>query len=163
MRDDDLLEVHLLQFPVALWGRAKEHSDALEREFALMSMSSSGASAGGDHPIPGRLVELVTTVRAQYAASTSTQEEMLYAALDEGRDVIDDLVYRVPAHAADATRQLGEVYDEADRFCREGEHLLTLGSPDEVVVFRRWFLDEFVRQRDGQAPLPWPEHLAGQG
>lgn len=152
-----LLDVHLLQFPVALWGRTKEHSEALQREFALMSMGS----AGGEHPIPARLVELVSAVRTRYKASTSAQEELLYAALDAGRDVVD-LVYRVPAQAVDAARQLRQVYDEADEFCREGEHLLTRCSPDDVAVLRRWFLDEFARQCDGHAPTPWPEHLATQ-
>lgn len=153
-----MLEVHLLQFPVELWGRATEHSDALQREFALMSMGAEGD--GDERPVPTRLLELVASLRSQYASATSTQEELLYSALDDGRAVLDDLVYRVPAQAAEASLQLDTMYDEADAYCREGQHLLTLTTPAELVAFRRWFLGEFVRQAQGQQPTPWPSHPA---
>lgn len=39
------------------------------------------------------------------------------------RDVIDDHVLLLPAAAAPA---LGDIIDEADAFCRTGQHLLTL-------------------------------------
>ena len=44
--------------------------------------------------------------------------------------------------------------DEADVFCREGE-LLTLATPADEVAFRRWFLNEFVRQLRGEPPRRW--------
>jgi hypothetical protein len=125
-----------------------------------MDMSASGTSAGGSRPVPRRLLELVATLRAQYGAATSAQEELLCAALDEGRDTVDDLVYVVPSGAAQASAQLEKVYDEADEYSREGSHLLTLSTPDDLVAFRRWFLGEFVRQAEGHAPTPWPEHPA---
>jgi hypothetical protein len=48
--------------------------------------------------------------------------------------------------------------DEADEYCRRGEHLLTLETPPELVRFRRWYLQEFVNQIAGAAPEPWPDY-----
>jgi hypothetical protein len=153
---DAVVDVHLLQFPVQLWGRAREHSDALQREFALMSMSSSGASAGGDRPVPVRLVELMNRLRAQYSTTTAAPEALLEASLEQGREVVDDLVYTVPVAAGEASAQVRATFDEADEFCRQGKHLLTLETPDELVAFRHWYLDEFIRQLAGEVPRPWP-------
>ena len=61
----------------------------------------------------------------------------------------------MPADVADACVHLRDSLDAADDFCREGEHLLTLASPDDVVAYRRWFLDEFVHQVAGDPPRPW--------
>jgi hypothetical protein len=157
---DQTVEVHLLRLPVALWGRAREHSDEMQREFALMSMSASGASDGDERTVPVRLVELSRTLRSQYATATSAQEQQLEAALEAGTDELDDLVYVLPPAAADASRQLAALYDEADEHCRQGEHLLTLSTPDDLVAFRRWFLGEMAEQLGGRAPTPWPEYAA---
>lgn len=157
---DRTVEVHLLQFPVELWGRAREHSDEMQREFALMSISSPGLSASGERPVPVRLVELSRTLRSQYATATSTQQRQLEAALEAGQQELEDLVYVLPPAAADASRQLAALFDEADEHCRRGEHLLTLATPADLVVFRRWFLGEMARQIEGGAPTPWPAYAA---
>jgi hypothetical protein len=48
--------------------------------------------------------------------------------------------------------------DEADEFCRRGRHLLTLETPPELVVFRKWYLQEFIDQIErGAEPTAWPE------
>jgi hypothetical protein len=66
----------------------------------------------------------------------------------------------VPSSARDACIELEKLLDEADEFCRSGEHLLTLAASPEVVSFRRWFLTEFVRQIDGEDPISWAEYQA---
>ena len=48
--------------------------------------------------------------------------------------------------------------DEADAYCREGAHLLTVATPPEELRFRRWFISEFVVQVGGAAPTPWPDY-----
>lgn len=48
-----------------------------------------------------------------------------------------------------------EIGLRASDFCREGT-VLTLTPHDDVVAFRRWYLDELIRQVDGGAPTPWP-------
>jgi hypothetical protein len=150
-----LLEVHLLQVPVPLWAQAQEHSDSLQREFALMSM---GGTADGERSVPARLLELVAALRGQYSSATTEQVQQLLAAHGEGRGELPELVYRVPPGAAQAAQQVGDMFDEADAFCRDGRHLLTLATPPELVAFRRWYLGEFVRQADGSPPVPWPAY-----
>jgi len=51
--------------------------------------------------------------------------------------------------------------DEADDYCRRGDHLLTLATPAEELRFRRWFVGEFVEQLGGAAPTPWPAYAGG--
>ena len=46
--------------------------------------------------------------------------------------------------------------DEADRYCRQGRHLLTLATPDDLLAYRRWYLREIAEQLAGAAPVPWP-------
>ncbi len=50
--------------------------------------------------------------------------------------------------------------DEADDYCRAGQHLLTLVTPPEALAFRRWYLGEFVRQIAGEQPRPWTDWRA---
>lgn len=145
-----LHEVHLLQVPVRVWARAQEQSESLQREFALVASDPRG--------VPARLLELVGVLRTQYAETTSEQEERLLNAVDAGEEVIDDLVYRVPAEAGEAARALGTLYDEADEHCRAGEHLLTLAPDEELLRFRWWFLDQFTDQLAGAPPVAWPDY-----
>ena len=79
------------------------------------------------------------------------------AALERGEIAID-LTYRVPPVAAGAVQALDEMLDEADEYCRRGDHLLTLAAPPESVRFRKWFLGGFTDQFGGAAPTPWPGH-----
>ena len=43
---------------------------------------------------------------------------------------------------------------EVETYCRNGD-LLTLSPPEEIRAFWIWFLLEFVRQADGDAPQSW--------
>jgi hypothetical protein len=64
-------------------------------------------------------------------------------------------VYDVPSAARPAIERLDSVLEEADEFCRQGEHLLTLATPPDLVQFRRWNLREVLSQLDGAPPTPW--------
>lgn len=151
---EDLVEVQLLELPVPLWSQTAQLTDELLREFAL---ATAQADDDEEHHLPGRLTRLLDELNARYAASSSSQEQQLHAAAADGRAVLEQLVYRVPAAAGPASLRLADMLDEADTYCRDGQHLLTLAAPDDVVAFRRWFLGEFVRQSAGAAPVPWPE------
>ncbi len=149
----ELLRVHLRQFPVELWLQATEHSDALQREFTLMN-----SPVADDTHVPRRLLDLVAALRAQYSTATTAQQELLFSAAAAGTTVLDEVVYEVPPGAAQAARTLSAMYDEADEYCRQGRHLLTLAATVQLVAFRRWFLGEFSAQDAGGAPTPWPEY-----
>lgn len=150
-----LVEVHLRQLPVQLWARTQQLTDELLREFAL---AAAQADDEQEHHLPGRLTQLMETLTQQFDGVSTEQEQQLFAAAAAGDEVIDDLVFSVPPEAAPASRQLGAMLEEADEYCREGQHLLTLAAPEDVVRFRRWYLWSFVRQIEGDPPVGWPDY-----
>lgn len=150
----DLVEVHVRSIPVATWARAQEHTDELLREFTLIAGQQSN---GGSQDLPVRLVNLVADLTAIYGNLSAEQGEQLAAAADAGQPEID-LTYQIPAQAAGAIVQLRDLLDEADRYCRAGEYLLTLATPPELVRFRNWYLDEVAGQLQGRPPTPWPQY-----
>jgi hypothetical protein len=104
------------------------------------------------------LADSIEQLNADFGGVSTTQEQQLFDAAAAGEVVIDDLEFALPAAAGPACIVLGDMLEEADDYCRAGQHLLTLASSDEVVRFRRWYLVEMVRQLDGAAPVPWPEY-----
>jgi len=151
--------VRMLQLPVQLWAASQEHSDELLREFALMTVGSAEHSPDSV-PVPVRLLELVDQLTRRYAGTSDEQRERLFAAAVRGEQVIDELDYCLPVAVGPACVELAQMLDEADRYCREGAHLLTLATPDDVRLFRDWYLGEVQRQLDGAEPVPWPDFLA---
>lgn len=156
-----LLEVHLRQIPVALWMRAREHTDELFREFALIALAVSEPDQA-EH-VPARLTALAAELNRRYAPLTVEQEAQLTEAAQAGQEYVDDLVFRVPADAGAAAAHLDELLDLADDYCRAGRHLLTLAAAEEVTRFRRWYLGQFAGQLRGAAPVPWPDREPDPG
>ena len=148
----ELVEVRLLRLPLQLWQRTQEHVDGLLREFALIAQDDEGRAAA-----PGRLLALVHELSAGFGSFSEAQRVQMEEALERGEEEID-LTYRVPPAAAPAAQQLGDMLDEADQYCRRGDHLLTLATPEEELRFRRWYISEFVDQLGGARPTPWPDH-----
>ncbi|MDQ2827225.1 MAG: hypothetical protein M3Y04_09760 [Actinomycetota bacterium] len=153
MTDPALVEVRLLRFPLILWGRSQEHVDELLREFALIAESE------GEHPsVPRRLLALVAELTKTFAGISLSTERHRDDAIARG-ETVTDLVYHIPPGASGAIRHLGEMLDQADEYCRQGSHLLTLQTSADQLAFRRWFLDEFLDQIAGAAPTPWTDEL----
>ncbi len=151
MSDD--VEVRLLSYPLDLFLRAQEHADDLLREFVLISRSHDVDPTS--RRTPERLVALVDDLTTTYAGMSEVPRADRDAAIERGETRID-LVYVFPRAALEPVRHLGEALDEADEFCRQGRHLLTLETPPDLVEFRHWFMGEFERQAAGQPPTPWP-------
>ena len=147
------VEVRLLNYPLDLFLRAQEHADDLLREFVLIS--SSGDADPTRTRTPARLVALVDELTTTYAGMSEVPRADRDAAIERG-ELRVDLLYVFPLQALEPVRHLGQALDEADEFCRQGRHLLTLETPPDLVVFRHWFMGEFERQAAGQAPIPWP-------
>ena len=155
--DDQLVQVHLLQLPVRLAARAQEQFQELLREFTLIA---TDGSTPGDEPVPARLLQLVDVLTQQYGGMNTEAEDRLEDAIARRRTVIEDHVLDVPKAAGPGAQALGDIIDEADEYCRSGQHLLTLAALPEVVAYRRWYLGEVVSQLAGGAPVPWPQHTA---
>ena len=150
----DLHEVRLLGFPLALYGRAQEHHEELMREFQLLALDTDST-----HPVPRRLVDLVDELTNDYAGFTDAPNAARDEAYARGDESVD-LTYVVPHSVAQAATRLGEMLDEADDFCRDGDRLLTLATPPDAVALRQWQLGEFARQIGGEEPTSWPEWLS---
>jgi hypothetical protein len=149
---DELVEVRLIGLPLEVWQRTQEHVDGLLREFALIVQDAEARAAA-----PGRLLSLVEELSAGYGSFSEEQRREMEAALERAERSID-LTYEVPAAAAGAARQLGDMLDEADDYCRRGDHLLTLATPPDALRFRHWFISEFVDQLGGAPPTPWADY-----
>jgi hypothetical protein len=148
----ELHTVRFVRFPLPLFSRARQHGEALLREFAIMA-------AGVTPPdVPKRLIELVRSLEARYGGLNAETEELVERALTRGDNEVDFEI-RVPPEMSQVAKELRGMLDEADEYCRRGD-LLTLATVDEQRDLRNWYLDEVVRQLDGKAPTPWPEWKA---
>jgi len=150
---EPLLVVHLVAAPLRVWERAGVHTSELVREFSLMAIGRQDSGVTPARYVPQRLVELAADLQARYAGISEQQVTELDDALAAGQRV-RDFTYPVPASVAQACQQLQDLLDEADAYCEQGE-LMTLVSPPEQREFRRWYLQEFVRQISGEPPAPW--------
>ena len=151
---DGLVTVKLLGLPIDIHARSSEHSDELMREFTYIRAQSEDPDR---KTVPAKLLDLVDELTGRYAGFTAGSQAELEEAIRTGKDAID-LEYVVPPDVAAACIHLGELLDAADEYCREGEVLLTLATPDDLVAYRCWFLEEFVRQAAGEAPRPWSSY-----
>lgn len=152
---EDLVEVRLLELPLDVHERAQAQSDGLKREFRLVVEQ---VRAGEDVDVPRRLLELITQLSAQYGGFTEAVEARIEGALARGEVLLDEVVFTVPPSAAQAAQVLGAALAEADAYCREGKHLLSLAPPQDVLRYRDWYLGEFVSQIDGRPPTPWSRY-----
>jgi hypothetical protein len=158
--EPELLEVRLIGVPVSVWSRSNQHFEELMREFTLIAQQL----AEHDDPahVPQRLIDLVQRLTAEYSAFGEPQEDRLRAAAEANEEAVD-LVYRMPRSVVGAAVELGNLLDEADAYCRAGQHLLTLATPEDCVRLRWWYLDQFIDQAAGRPPVPWPDYVYQPG
>lgn len=147
MSGDDLVTFHVNGLPITVQARAQEHADELTRELTLIGAALR--EDGNRRDLPARLVDLIAQLTARYSVLTAEQEQQIEDAIEADHDTID-LSYRLPASAAAAARDLGDVLDEADDYCRTGQLLPTLATPDDLVAYRRWFLSQLTCQAPGR-------------
>jgi len=142
--------VWLRRYPLRLGTRASEHYESVYRELALLASSDEGA------PVPGTLLELLEEMDRR-SARNNASEQVRDEALARGEDSLD-IELHVPADVVGVAQRVEQLLDEADAFCRDGT-LLTLEPSGDVVEFRRWYIDELVRQIAGEPPRPWSGEL----
>ena len=145
---DELVEVQLLKLPIILQRQSAEHHDALMRELTLVRASTATNS------LPDRLLALTEELSGRFGTFSEGPRAAIDNAFRSGEDYID-VTYQVPPETGDAVTQLAELLDEADDYCRSGEHLVTTATPPELVAYRQWLVDEFTNQIAGRAPRPW--------
>jgi hypothetical protein len=154
--DEPSVEVRLLNFPLPLFLHSRERHDELQREFTLMAIRPPEQRPG--HEVPARLLELIDVLGRQYGGAADRSDADRDAAIERG-EVSVDLTYELPPSAGPALRQLDQLMEDADAFCRS-EDLLTLAATPTETRFRRWYLEQFMVQLAGGDPTPWdgPTH-----
>ncbi len=149
--------VTFLDFPLQVGVRARQHREALLREFAIIAIGG-----GTEADVPKRLLEIARLHADRYSRLNPEADDAVDAAISRGEQFIDFDV-SVPDRIKGDTVDLAPILFEVDEYCRNGD-LLTLSPPADVRRFWMWFLSEFVRQLDGEAPRSWkafspkPEH-----
>ena len=145
----DTRTVRLIGVPVDLLVRGQEHSEDLRLEFALIAASDSDS-------VPARVISIADSMRNKYAGAVVAPQETIDNAVAAGRESVD-VEYHVPPEARQSAEELAALYEEADEFCRRGD-MLTLATPAEAAQLRQWFFGEFMRQIDGEPPIPWDDY-----
>jgi hypothetical protein len=153
---ESMRRVVLVDFPVRHMQRAREHSEALLREFAVIVHGADDEEAR----VPARLLELAAESQRRYAGLNPHAEAIVEEALARGDEFVD-LELDVPVSFKDETIAAVPVLLEVEQYCINGE-LLTLVPPADVRQFWAWYLGEFVRQADGGEPVSWRHHRAAQ-
>jgi anti-sigma regulatory factor (Ser/Thr protein kinase) len=151
----DLLHVELGDVPTDLLLAAKSHVDSLVREFEL---ASAGEVAGLTAEVPAHLAGALRSVVDRFS---DARVAIKHQALDAARAASPStrLALDLPIAAADAAEEYLAALDEVDTYCR-AKRLLTLETPPQHRVFRRWYVGELVgqlRAAAAGAPTPSPE------
>ncbi len=141
----------LRDYPLRLWAQQQEHYDALLREFQLLLV---GEAASDRHHAPRQLVDLADMFTTRFGPLLDAINAERQAALDRGLDRIDSVVPLVEG-APELLRQVEQVMDAVDEYCRSGDLLVLPRSP-ELLALNSWSLGELVRQYEGGEPTPWP-------
>jgi hypothetical protein len=141
--NDSIVDVILLDVPVALWAKSREHRERMLAELA-----------GGPGDVPARVIAALAHARDEYPTITETADAELSTA-SRRHDATVDVAYPVPLRAREELLALVAALDEAD------DHARTVGredlvTPDDLVAFRRWYFGEIERQLDGGFPSAWP-------
>ncbi len=138
--------------PTDLLIAAKAHIDNVVRELTL---ARSGEQSGALE-VPDHLARLIATVVDGFSDARDAIKRQALAAAKRG-DPRTRLTLHLPASAADAGEAYLAALDEADRYSRAAR-LLTLETPPDHRLFRRWYVEAVIRElRDvaaGRRPEP---------
>lgn len=154
----ELVTINLIGVPLDIQARSSEHQDGLRREFRML-VEEGRADQGS---VPARLVALATELDLRFQSFSAAGRAEVEAAGVRG-DASVDLTLEVSPAIGPAAREFGKMLEEADEYCSAGEHLLTLRTPPDIVMFRNWALDELIHQADGALPIPWPAYKSAAG
>lgn len=147
---EDGLPVLLRDLPADLYAACHVHHQELRRELRLLALAH-----GDSYPIASSISRVFRSFDDQLRQSSGA--ESLDALLERTTGRVDVRLV-VPQTLPHTASRMIDVLELADTFCRS-ERLLSLATSPEQRAFRRWYLGEFVRQGDGEAPTPWSADL----
>jgi hypothetical protein len=147
--------VVLLEYPVVLSMRLKEHYDALTRECQLLWAAAKqhrgNTLAYGE--VPHRLAQLAEQMSGRYPDDRSEPERRRLDAFARGLPTIE-LIYPLRPEMKEQIVLAREILAEMDVYSRTNA-LLTLATPADINALMTWVLEEYLRQADGEPPRPW--------
>ena len=163
--EDALIEVQLLAVPLVLRERSRQHGADLLREMTLLragladdrpSDPDDGTDGDGRADrIPDRLLQLAQELEAVYGPYLATSGELIEQALDRGLTSLD-VVYRLPAEAAEFLVRIRALLTEVDEYCASDDYLLALAPPADIAAYREWSIGQVLDQLAGEPATPWP-------
>jgi hypothetical protein len=145
---EDEIRIDIQGVPLRLFMEFQRHYRELRREVRLLALAHEA-----EYPLASDLSNLFGSLERDLREGIGT--EQIEAALQSGV-ATTDLRVAMPHQTAATIGRFIELLDLADAFCRE-ERLLSLARTPQQQRFQRWFLNEFVRQEKGEAPLPWKD------
>lgn len=152
-------EVILLDMPATLWLSARQHHDALLREFMLYQ-----AARGREHPgvaaadAARAMISIAVVDAVDRAQRAGTAEPAGSADHPSALPWVPkrlDLRMSVPDDASAMFAALQDVLDTAERLAANGELLLRPALP-EIVAVRDWACEQVIAQLAGNLPSRWP-------
>ena len=141
--------LRLLDYPVPLGVRMREHREAVLRELQILGLGRrfgdvrTAAVAEGIREILDLLYGHLTPAEAR-----------TLQALAAGRDRVDLAYPRRPGHLELIERWRRCMADLAGLSARAD--LASLATPEDVDALERWIAEELTRQLLGEPPRPWP-------
>ena len=126
--------------PTDLLIEAKAHIDNVVREFSL----ARDAGEAGAAEVPDHLARLIETVVDGFSDARDAIKRQALAAARRG-EPRTRLTLHLPVSAAEAGEAYLAALDEADGYSRAAR-MLTLETPPDHRLFRRWYVRAVVRQ-----------------
>ena len=147
----ETLVVRLLHVPTETMLATLAHGAELRRELRLLAVAHQDT-----YPVASDLSTFFSSLSHDFRWQLGG--EALREAMRAGRSHLDLDVKATPESGARFGRLI-ELYELADAFCRN-ERLLTLARTPELVAFQTWLFGEFVRQTNGEEPVPWSAEVS---
>ena len=141
-------EIRLIDYPVLLAAEQQQQTAEMMREFQLIILGEP------ETHVLNEVVEFATTMWADWGAALTGPREELERAIAAG-EPYTELRYPVRPDSRASILRYARLMERADDYCRSGE-LISLAATPDVHALRRWLVEEFVRQHDGEPPRPWP-------
>ena len=150
MRTEQRYRVVLGEVPTDLLIHAKAHMDNLVRELSLAEATRRSRSAE-------EFGAMIQTVVHSFGDARDAIKRQAIAAHRRG-ELQTRLTLHLPLSAAEAGEAYLAALDEADTYSRAAR-LLTLETPPDHKLFRRWYVEAVVRQLRDLAAGREPERV----
>ena len=151
--DTDVMVVLMLEAPLKVLQRVREHHGELMREISLLSLDPYA-----EQTLPARLFYLVGVLAGHYGGQPyggAIERSAEHGGNQAQRPDSADLMCTINRATAADARTFWTQLDDADSYARGDGLLLTIPNGPVEQAFLTWYFTEFVRQAAGEPPSPW--------